>query len=98
MTLLPTLTSRSTVAVNRLVAFDKDTVPEDRLERLQKYIDREKLMTKADKGVFFSGLEGTSKTAAALWLWVLAIDTYTKCFKLCAPPNPVRFRSSRFVP
>ena len=67
-------------------------MPEDRLERLQKYIDREKLMTKEDKGVFFSGLEGTSKTAAALWLWVLAIDVYTKCFKLCAHPNPVRLR------
>ena len=40
-------------------------MPEDRLERLQKYIDRDKLMTKADKGVFFSDLEATSKTAAA---------------------------------
>ena len=61
-------------------------MPEARLEQLQKYIDREKLMTKADKGVFFSSLEAASKTAAALWLWVLAIDVYTKCFKLYSPP------------
>ena len=48
--------------MNRRVAFDKDTVPEARLERLQKYIDREKLMTKAEQRMLYIHLRDPSST------------------------------------
>ena len=67
--------------VGRVASFDKDGVPQATLAELQKFVDKEKLMAE-ETGAFFSQLEATSKTAAALWSWVVAIDTYAKCFRL----------------
>lgn len=71
--------------VNRLMKFDKDNVSETILAQLQKFVDKEKQKERfLTKGAFLAEVAAKSRTAAALWVWVVAIDTYTKLFQLQA--------------
>lgn len=67
----------------RTLCFDKDNVPANTLAALQKYTDKADQKPRfLTKGAFYEEVAGKSRTAAALWAWVIAIDTYTKCYKL----------------
>ena len=67
----------------RTLFFDKDNVPAKTLAALQKYTDKADQQPRfLTKGAFYEEVAGKSRTAAALWAWVIAIDTYTKCYKL----------------
>ena len=69
--------------LTKVLSFDKDNVPANILAALQKFTNKANQKPRfLDKGSFYEEVAKQSRTAAALWVWVIAIDTYAKCYML----------------
>lgn len=63
--------------LNKLVSYDKDNIPEQRIKRVKPYIDNPKFVPEEVAKV--------SKACRSLCQWVRAIDVYAKVFKEVEP-------------
>lgn len=63
--------------LKKLQDYDKDNIPDSMLKKLKRYIDDPQFVPQL--------IEATSKACKSLCLWVRAIDTYAKVFRVVEP-------------
>lgn len=63
--------------LKKLQEYDKDHIPESTLKKLKDYIDNKDFVPEIVVKV--------SKVCKSMCMWVRAIDTYAKVYKIVAP-------------